>query len=66
MVWACILSEVGDLVFINGQMNKEYFLNMLKGSLCQSAEKMSIVSWFKFYQDNSPKHLAAIIQEWSQ
>ncbi len=35
-------------------MNKEYRLNILMGSLCQSVEKMGIVSQFKFYQDNDP------------
>ncbi len=53
MVWTLILSVcVSHLVFIDGQMNEEYYLNTLKGSLCQSAEKMGIVGWFKFYQDN--------------
>ncbi len=64
MVWACISSfEKRDLVFINGQMNKKYYLNILKGFLHQIAEKMSIICWFKFYLDNDPKHTVAIVQE---
>ncbi len=31
---------VADLVFMDGQMNEEYYLNILKRSLHQSSEKM--------------------------
>ncbi len=62
MVWRN--KNVGDLVFIDGQTNEEYYLNILKGSLHQSAGKIDIVNQFKFYQDNDSKHMATIVHEW--
>ncbi len=65
MVWACISSfGVGDLIFIDGTVNKEYYLPILKGSLLQSAAKMGIAGRFKLYQDNDPKHVSRLVQEW--
>ncbi len=45
-------------------MNKENYLNILKGFLQQGAEKMGIIIQFKFYQDNDLKHTAATVQSW--
>lgn len=65
MVWGCISAKgVGNLVFIDGIMNKESYLTILKDNLKQSAEKMGILSTFKLYQDNDPKHKAHVVREW--
>ena len=65
MVWGCVSSKgVGKLVFIDGIMDKNVYLNILKQNLRQSAENMDIINSFKFYQDNDPKHSAGIVREW--
>lgn len=65
MVWGCISAKgIGNLVFIDGIMNKEGYLKILKENLKQSAAKMGIASTFKLYQDNDPKHKAHMVREW--
>lgn len=64
MVWGCISSYgVGNLVFIDGIMDKNHYLNILKNNLIQSAEKMGLNNTFKFYQDSDSKHKSRIVQE---
>ena len=41
-------SGTGNLVFIDSTMNKWVYLNILKNNLKQSAEKLGILSNFKF------------------
>ncbi len=51
MVWACISSfEVRDPIFIDGTLNKEYYLQILKGSPLQCAVKMDIAGRLKLYR----------------
>lgn len=65
MVWGCMSGNgVGDLVFIDDTMNKEAYLNILRGHLKQSARHLGIANNFHFYQDNDPKHTAHIVQMW--
>ena len=65
MVWGCISTKgVGNLVFINGNMNQDYYLKILKENLKQSAEKFGISDTFKLYQDNDPKHKAHKVRSW--
>lgn len=65
MVWACMSAAgVGNLVFIEGIMDKTMYLNILKDNLVQSAQKLGIQSDFRFYQDNDPKHKSGIVQMW--
>lgn len=65
MVWGCISSKgVGNLVFIDGIMNQDSYLSILKENLKESAQKMGIAATFKLYQDNDPKHKAHKVQSW--
>jgi transposase len=65
MVWGCVSSRgVGELVVIDGIMNAEKYLTLLKANLPKSVAKMGIQRSFKYYEDNDPKHTARIIQEW--
>lgn len=65
MVWGCISSQgVGNLVFINGNMDQEQYLDILKQNLPQSAHKFGFGNNFKFYQDNDPKHKAWNVRSW--
>lgn len=65
MVWGCISAKgMGNLVFIDGIMNKEQYLRILRENLRQSAERMGVLRSFKFYQDNDPKHKAHVVREW--
>ncbi len=65
MVWGCFSGNgVGNLVFIEGTLNKEGYLNILRDNVLQSAEKMGLGHRFKFWQDNNPKHKSRFCQEW--
>lgn len=65
MVWGCMAaSGVGNLVFIDGTMDKTVYLNILKENLLQSVEKLGLGDRFYFQQDNDPKHTANIVRMW--
>ena len=65
MVWACMSAAgVGNLEFIDGIMDKNMYLTILKKNLIQSAEKLGVRTNFRYYQDNDPKHKAGIVQSW--
>lgn len=65
MVWACMSAAgPGKLVFIESTMDKLVYLQILKTNLLQSAEALGIKTNFRYYQDNDPKHKAAIVQSW--
>ncbi len=65
MVWGCFAaSGVGSLVFIDGIMNADMYIEILKKNLHSSAEKLGIRRTFHFYQDNDPKHKAYNTKAW--
>lgn len=64
MVWGCFSAAgPGKLVFIEGNMNKMSYLQILKDKKKESVEKLDIQGSFKFYQDNDPKHTAHVVRE---
>lgn len=65
MVWGCVSSKgVGNLDFVQGTMNKDQYLQILKKNLRPSADNMGILDTFKMYQDNDPKHTALQNRLW--
>lgn len=65
MVWGCMSSSgPGKLVFIEGIMNKEAYLNILKQNLVQSARDLGLADDFILVQDNDPKHKARVVMEY--
>ncbi|GFV01293.1 transposable element Tc1 transposase [Trichonephila clavipes] len=51
-------SGLGSLVLIDGIMNHEHYLCILKDNLKISAQNLGIRDDLFFYQDNDPKHTA--------
>jgi len=65
MIWGCMTAGgTGNLVFIDGIMDKYKYLDILKQNLKESARKLDIYEDFYFQQDNDPKHTAGIVKEW--
>lgn len=65
MIWGIMGYEgAGNLKFIDGIMNKEVYLNVLKENVIDSAEKLNVKENFHFYQDNDPKHKAYVVRLW--
>lgn len=65
MVWGCMSAAgVGNLHFIEGNMDQHQYLRILKQNLAESAEKLGIRDTFQFYQDNDPKHKAQNVRLW--
>ncbi|CAK9811766.1 Transposable element Tcb1 transposase [Anthophora quadrimaculata] len=57
-------SGTGNLIFIDGILDKYKYLNILKNNLKESARKLGLLEDFHFQQDNDPKHTARIVKEW--
>ena len=57
-------SCVGNLVIIEGTMDKTVYLNILKNNLHQNAAKLGLIGSFAFQQDNDCKHTAHIVREY--
>ena len=64
MVWGCFSrAGVGDLVLVDGTMNKEKYLSILEDNMLPSAHRL-IGPDFTYQQDNAPCHTAGLIQDW--
>nr|KAF7392470.1 hypothetical protein H0235_017469 [Vespula pensylvanica] len=56
--------KVAELLFTDGILDKNKYLDILKENLTESAVKMAISDSYKFYQDNDPKHESRNVQEY--
>lgn len=65
MVWVSMGKNVdGNLVLVDGNINKTEYLNILKNNLEPSVRKMGLEDRFLYIHDNDPKHSALIIEGW--
>lgn len=64
-VWGCMSATgVGNLVFVEGNMDWRQYMDILKQNLHASAEKLNLRESFIFQQDNDPKHTALNVKLW--
>ncbi|HET9247423.1 MAG TPA: IS630 family transposase [Xanthobacteraceae bacterium] len=64
MVWACMSAKgVGNLVFVDGIMDKYKYCRILIDNLSDSAKKMDLNPYI-FQQDNDPKHKSKVVAEY--
>lgn len=64
MIWGCMAAGgVGNIVTIEGNMNAQMYLEVLKQSVFQQGVKL-IGPNFTFQHDNAPIHTAKIIKEY--
>lgn len=65
MMWGCMSSAgVGNMHFIEGNMNQYMYLDILRQHLAASAQKLGINNNYRFYQDNDPKHTSYRVRTW--
>ena len=67
MVWGCVtVHGVGELVVINGNINKQVYINVLDENLLQSMENTfgDRHTPFIFQHDNAPVHKARNVERW--
>ena len=64
MLWGCF-SEAGTgrLARIETKINGAKYREILDENLLQSAQDLRLRRWFKFQQDNNPKHTAKTTQK---
>jgi len=66
MVWGCLTSSgLGQLVCINGNINRDLYTSILNDDLLNSLKDLDINKKdIYFQQDNDPKHTACCTQDW--
>lgn len=65
MVWGYMAaSGVGELVFIEGNMDKCGYLYILQGNLKKRTENLNVGENYYFQHDSDPKHTAEIVRLW--
>ncbi|GBM12706.1 hypothetical protein AVEN_228505-1 [Araneus ventricosus] len=65
MVWVCMsITGVGNLCFIERNMDKYMYLDILKQNVLSSAEELPLGTAFTFQWDIDLKHTSKICQEW--
>lgn len=65
MVWGAVAaSGVGNLVFIDGNMDRHQYKYILEQNLKPSVDQLNLGASWIFQQDNDPKHTAHIVRDW--
>ena len=63
--WGCFSScDVGNLVFIDGNMTGEVYRDILQKTLFESIKKLNLGREWLMQKDNDPKHRAHIVAHW--
>ena len=63
--WGCFSSsDVGSLIFIDGNMTGESYREILESNMLKSVEKLGMSHDWILQHDNDPKHRAAIVANW--
>ena len=64
LVWGYMsVAGVGNLVFIDGNMDQHIYLNILKNNLEERVHKFELTGLFIFQQNNDPNHTAKCVKE---
>ncbi|ORD95797.1 TCB2 [Hepatospora eriocheir] len=64
MVWGCMSSkDVGDLHFLDRNMDALYYVEILANNLPSSMSKFGFEN-FKLLQDGDPKHISKLAREY--
>lgn len=65
MVWGAVAaSGVGNLVFVEGNMDRYQYKYILEQNLGASVNNLNLGESWIFQQDNDPKHTAHVVKEW--
>ena len=65
MIWDCFSrSGVGNLCFIEGNMDRFLYREILRKNLLQSCQKLGLENSFVFQHDNESKHTAGLVKDW--
>ena len=66
MVWGCMSANgVGKLQFLETNMDRYIYFNIMKSSLSKSATKLGFSGNWYLKQDNDPKHTSRILMLFS-
>lgn len=67
MVWGCMSAKgVGTLHFVNGLVNAQKYIDILRNSLIPSVETLTGNDEWTFQQDGASCHTAKITKKWLQ
>lgn len=65
MVWGAVAaSGVGNLAFIEGNMDRYQYKSILEQNLKASVDNLNLGERWIFQQDNDPKHTAQFVKDW--
>ena len=64
-VWGCMSSSgVGRIHLVDGLMDSQQYVNILKKNLRPSVLKLGLGRRYTFQQDNDPKHTSKLTKKW--
>ncbi len=65
IVWGAISMKcIVGFWFVEGKINKEFYINILQNNLIDNANKLYGRNKWRFQQDNAPAHNSYLVREW--